>query len=900
MHLIKPRKRNKVIRNTVVTSIVAASLIFSIVLLNLNKNITAQKNDIQDKLAQTYWDQGITAAEQNDFLKSLLYTSEAMQTLNDDPNRKELILSTANDIPLLALQNVFTTKNNITEAHISGDGKLILTLSDDAWLQVWDAMNDSISATPLYKLANVSHAAFSKDCKKILVIENGQLNTIVITGFQKRMVSNHLNINAASFCADNSTIIGKTEYDSLYKWQPENNSYTQTLIGVDDGFFGNPGTTKYVEISEDVNSDHEKIIIFYKDPTAVIFNRKTARQFKYPANIGPIQKAAFIGNSDSLLLSTAKGIAIFDANTTNQLSAFFKTDQNAVSFLSPDNYHVLVLNDKGIISIYNTAGKYLGLGNNLNNPKQFSFEEDYKRSIFSGNEFEFSNNGKSIITFNGNTVLLYHLLPEPIIPQPKELSGNTKYNLASKKSLINPDSNVLRIWDLNGVQTAFKPLHINAAYNQIKQDLIGEGSSNDFSYVQRQGTPYIYYENHRQKKYILDFEMDSIISLQDSADYRADAVSTDGNQLTYSLKNGSGYIRKAPDWKAVQLFDSTKKIATIFSINHGKNIILTTEDSCVQLWNNNIPIKGKPIINLPKANLKQVAENGKWFIAEQKKIATIYILNEKGDISHSIATPETGFDFDEAGEGSGWSVSPDGEWIYSETTTSDGIFNGSMYNTSTGKIWQLNLSAEIANSTPSPINFFSSDSKYFTVLPRNWSEHITSNPTISLKIYSLQNLNSKDSVLPQYGKTVKLNTNSPNIEFCKYNTNVIFINTGTGFFFLDIRKGKKIIEYNFGLGDSFISGDGEKIYTHDTLGNLLVYSADLDMPAALYKKQAMVLSGSQLNLSTGEIENLPPLQWQQLKKEYMAEAAEHYHHCNYLNFNIWANIYPELAAKLKP
>jgi hypothetical protein len=80
----------------------------------------------------------------------------------------------------------------------------------------------------------------------------------------------------------------------------------------------------------------------------------------------------------------------------------------------------------------------------------------------------------------------------------------------------------------------------------------------------------------------------------------------------------------------------------------------------------------------------------------------------------------------------------------------------------------------------------------------------------------------------------------------------------------------------------------------------LVYSADLDMPAALYKKQAMVLSGSQLNLSTGEIENLPPLQWQQLKKEYIAEAADHYRHCTYRNFNIWANIYPELAAKLKP
>ncbi len=79
---------------------------------------------------------------------------------------------------------------------------------------------------------------------------------------------------------------------------------------------------------------------------------------------------------------------------------------------------------------------------------------------------------------------------------------------------------------------------------------------------------------------------------------------------------------------------------------------------------------------------------------------------------------------------------------------------------------------------------------------------------------------------------------------------------------------------------------------------LSVHTADLDMPAALYKKQAMVLSGTQLNLSTGEMEDIPPLQWQQLKKEYMAEAAEHYRHCTYRYFNIWARIYPALAAKL--
>jgi hypothetical protein len=173
------------------------------------------------------------------------------------------------------------------------------------------------------------------------------------------------------------------------------------------------------------------------------------------------------------------------------------------------------------------------------------------------------------------------------------------------------------------------------------------------------------------------------------------------------------------------------------------------------------------------------------------------------------------------------------------------------------------------------------------------------NLSISLKAYSLQNLNNKDSVLPQFGKTVKLNTSGINIDFCKYNTNIIYITSDTGISFIDMRKGKKIMEYNYEGGSSFLSDNGEAIYLTDTLGTLSVHGADFDMPATLYKKQAMVLSGSQLNLATGEIEDIAPLQWQQLKKEYMAEAADHYRHCTYRTFNIWANIYPALAAKLK-
>ncbi len=507
----KAKKRNKLIRNVLVTTAFAASLIISVIFFFQNKNIEAKNNDIQDKLAQAYWDQGITASEQNDFLKSLLYTSEAMQTLNDEPTRKELLFSTANAIPLLALQNVVTTKGAIEEAHISGDGKLIITLSYDFLLEVWDAMGDSIPGKPLYKLANVSSAEFSKDSKKILVIEDRQLNVVAIAGFQKTTVSNNLKIAGAGFCADNATIIGEAEIDSLYMWQPAKNGYKQTFIGTGNG--PSYTDTKHIDISEDAhliisyqtelfenywlklsdgsyvlniantdegnwplfhasNYNGQKILFSYGGKPAEIYNTKTARHIKFPSDIGIIQKAAFIGNSDSLLLTTAKGIAIFDANTTNQLSGFFKTDENAVSFLSPDNYHVLVLNDKGIISIYNTAGNYLGPGNNLNNPIQFSSSEAYLVPIFSGNEFEFSNNGQSIITFNGNTVFLYHFLPQPLIPQPGELSGEARFNLSSKKCLINTDTNVLRIWDYNTAQFVFKPLHINAVNNNIKQDLI--------------------------------------------------------------------------------------------------------------------------------------------------------------------------------------------------------------------------------------------------------------------------------------------------------------------------------------------------------------------------------------------------------------------------------------------
>ncbi len=290
--------------------------------------------------------------------------------------------------------------------------------------------------------------------------------------------------------------------------------------------------------------------------------------------------------------------------------------------------------------------------------------------------------------------------------------------------------------------------------------------------------------------------------------------------MIFSVKDGSAHVRKAPGWKDIQLFDSTKKIESISLINEGKNILFTTKDSSVQLWDNSIPILGKPILNLLKAYLIKVADNGKWFIVQQEKIATIYKLNDKGSISHSIATPETGFDFYESQEGIDWNISPDGEWVYFATRADVYNNNGRMYNTSTGKVWHMTPSTDLKISNGS-LQIFSPDSKYFSELPLIEIKAIMSNLTVSLKAYSLQNLNNKDSVLPQYGKTIKLNTSGINIDFCAYNSNIICINSDTSVIFFDIRKGKKMKEYNLDVSSSFLSDDGEKLYLLDRHANLI-------------------------------------------------------------------------------
>jgi len=117
-------------------------------------------NKLNDQLAQSFWDRGLNAGEQNELTKGLLYTTEALNRVADNNLRAEMLMSANDKIPSIVLQNIITTTGYIDGLDVSRDGKKILVLSDSA-LQLYDAATGTIRASS--KNLKVDEALFSND-----------------------------------------------------------------------------------------------------------------------------------------------------------------------------------------------------------------------------------------------------------------------------------------------------------------------------------------------------------------------------------------------------------------------------------------------------------------------------------------------------------------------------------------------------------------------------------------------------------------------------------------------------------------------------------------------------------------------------------------------------------------
>jgi len=113
--------------------------------------------------------------------------------------------------------------------------------------------------------------------------------------------------------------------------------------------------------------------------------------------------------------------------------------------------------------------------------------------------------------------------------------------------------------------------------------------------------------------------------------------------------------------------------------------------------------------------------------------------------------------------------------------------------------------------------------------------------------------------------------------------------------FIDISTGKGTIkkyrEPNGREYDPQAVFNGYTLYYFDG-SSVKTLGSDIDMPAELFQKQAIALTGSLLNVGSSEPESVPTEELKKVRAEYETEAAAHYKVCKYKQFNLWKQLHP--------
>jgi WD40 repeat protein len=100
------------------------------------------------------------------------------------------------------------------------------------------------------------------------------------------------------------------------------------------------------------------------------------------------------------------------------------------------------------------------------------------------------------------------------------------------------------------------------------------------------------------------------------------------------------------------------------------------------------------------------------------------------------------------------------------------------------------------------------------------------------------------------------------------------------------------------IDDAEFTPKGDQILTLEDYGKATLWDvrADLDLPANLFKLQAQVITGCELQ--NNELQVISITLWYKLKDDYNEKAKEHYKVCKYREYNFWSRFYPEQAKKI--
>ncbi|HWB24809.1 MAG TPA: caspase family protein [Chitinophagaceae bacterium] len=864
----KARKRSKNIRNIAVSALLIISVLITAYFIFLN-------NNIKNQLALSYWEQGISEYQQNDYVKSLLYTSEALTGMQDKALKQELLFNTEKALPCLALQKMIAPGKGIKDAQISADGKFILVVKDSL-LQAWSAD----SGKCLYTTKTTQKLTeFSKKNDAILVTEKNALYILDFINNKKTLLYQGMDtVNTAHFFNDGISVAAAID-DSVFMWQYNNNTYRKkavckcpyiinTIDIANDGSWVatiSDDLSEYLGTSFDIwgtdnhkhlysftaterylaayakSSDSRKIFLAYNDSTQAILDIKKGKTIRFYKISTDVISAYFV-KADSVVMLTANGTAILNTDIPGSAPYFFNTDPHDVSMVSPDTNHIIFLDDLGHIDLYSSSGGFEAAGTIVTKAISATFGDN-----------------KTVMAFTDNAILLYKI----VLPAPVVLFKKPYYTVAFSddyKSLVTLTGDSLHLWNLNTGLPVFS-IRLKNDRPKYLYRVCGSDNSSAYCIIANDG------------RYLMDLSSDTLLNLNTEKIF-SNPFSVDNRKMIYAMPDNSVHIRLSPYWRdSVLLPRHDKKVSSAGFIDDERAI--TFNDTSATIWS--IKSTVKPIYSVHVLNQLYVQSDAQAhrFVIYLIDSAMFFKINTKDSVEVKTIR-KTGKYWPYPSPGGDWlAVGPDLYKPYSGEKFNDlSFFDSTFY-------------------------LFSDDDKYVARVDQN----IYFSTNALVKIWNLASLKNNGNNIEQFGRTIKLTQKINEISFSPDDKKLlIFMNDKQNTCYLyDIAKAQRIATYKNDRF-SFFSPDGERLYTYypddtDAIVTIKITCSDLDIPPALFKKQAIALTGSQLNLATGEVESLSQEQWEQLKKEYETEAAAHYKHCKYRQFNTWARIYPQEAAK---
>ena len=839
---------------------------------------------IQNQLARNYWNYSEAARSSNNLPGALLYIAEAISSSRDADLTENLFIDSKDLVSEIWMKEAVFSHKGINGAILHPSGNKILSWGEDGAVRLWDVVTGNELGPTMKHNSEVIGASFNKDGKLILTYSKDGSVRLWSVETNKQIGSSMKHdgpLDGAVLNRYENRILSWGSDSTVRLWNAINSQQIDSSINLHGHIF-------QVQFSP----DEKQILTASGGDGLKLWNIETGRLIPFLKAYHSRIPVSFSHNGNYILTSDwLDTVSLLNTETGEEMRSM-RHDNVTLALFSHDSKLILSCGQDSTIRLWETeTGKQVGINMTHNEMTGAVFNQDSKQILTWG----FDNTAR---LWDANTG---RQLGDSMAHN--DILEGAAFSPDEKRILTWGDDQTARIWEAGTGKLVSLPL-------QHDEDVEYAGFSRD-------------------GKQILTWCRDGSICLWRAGDNEesADIFLTHHNVRGAVFNNGEkqiltwgGDAARLWDANTYLQMDSFKHAIRVTGAKFSGdgNQILTWGDTTVRLWNAKT---GELLAAMNHEAMVTTAE----FISE--KIVTYGIdetlrVWELQPVIQTVSIKKFPRDFNGI-------FSSNGKRII--TTSDDG---------STFRIWDIETGKQLGDSikmefpthgiaTSKSGALFSRDQKQLLTWGYGHSVQLRESSTGRQSGSTMLHDENVEGAIfsPNEGhiltwsqdRTARLwKTGSgeqigPSMNHDEAVWGAVFANDGKMILTWDYGGQAKLWEVGTGkevnisglkntgirgavFGDlqaQILAWDRDKIHIWKIKG-------DFDIPTELFKLQAIVVTGINLNTDANVIKPVPPDQWFKLKDDYLKKASEHYKVCKYPQHNLWKRFFPKEAKEIRP